>query len=363
MFSQKTKKARVSQVFLIATPLILLNGSILGLLTDQVLSTTNARSQSVKNETVLALDASQISDQEDQPQAGIITDEKPVISLYTVKEGDTLSTIAAKFSITTNTILWANDLTRSSKIKVGQKLTILPITGIQYVVKKGDTISTIAKKFDGDMEEILSYNDLEDAGKIKIGMELIIPNGEIHVEKKVAPTPTKATSVAVKTKSTETIPANSEVLSKPASIDSDDVVNNGAVPPVTVRGVNTSDYFTHPVPSSVQTQGKHGYNSVDFGAKTGTPIVAAADGVVIVEKGAGKWYGGYGNHIVIEHDNGTQTLYAHNSKNLVNVGDTVKQGATIGLVGSTGRSTGSHLHFEVRGGINPWVGKPKGTQY
>jgi murein DD-endopeptidase MepM/ murein hydrolase activator NlpD len=284
--------------------------------------------------------------------------------LYTVKEGDTLSTIAAKFSITTNTILWANDLTRSSKIKVGQKLTILPVTGIQYVVKKGDTISTIAKKFDGDMEEILSYNDLEDAGKIKVGMELIIPNGEIHVEKKVASTPAKTTPVTtVKTKDVETLPAKSEVVTISASVDMDDVINNGAVPAVTVRGVNTNDYFTHPAPGSVQTQGKHGYNSVDFGAKTGTPVVAAADGVVIVEKGAGKWYGGYGNHIVIEHDNGTQTLYAHNSKNLVNVGDIVKQGQTIGLVGSTGRSTGSHLHFEVRGGINPWVGKPKGTQY
>lgn len=362
MFSQKTKKVRVPQAFLIAAPLILLNGSILGLLTDQVISISGARSHSVKDNMVIAADESQIADQEDEPQSEILTDEKPAISLYTVKEGDTLSTIATNFSITTNTILWANDLTRASKIKVGQKLTILPVTGIQYVVKKGDTMSSIAEKFDGDVEEILSYNDLEDAGKIKIGMELIIPNGEIHVEKKVVAPPTKAAPV-VKTKSVDTIPAKDEVLSQPTSVDSDDGINNGAVPPVTVRGVNTNDYFTHPVPGSVQTQGKHGYNSVDFGAPKGTPIVAAADGVVIVEKGAGKWYGGYGNHIVIEHDNGTQTLYAHNSKNLVNVGDTVKQGQTIGLVGSTGRSTGSHLHFEVRGGINPWVGKPKGTQY
>jgi murein DD-endopeptidase MepM/ murein hydrolase activator NlpD len=141
------------------------------------------------------------------------------------------------------------------------------------------------------------------------------------------------------------------------------MINNGAVPKVAVSGVNTQNYFSHPVPGSVLTQGLHGYNSVDFGAPLGTPVLAAADGVVIVEKGAGKWYGGYGNYIVIEHDNGTQTLYSHNSKNLVNVGDEVKQGQKIALVGSTGRSTGNHLHFEVRGGTNPWVGIKKLTQF
>jgi murein DD-endopeptidase MepM/ murein hydrolase activator NlpD len=359
MFSQKTKNTRISHVFLIVASLIILDGSILGLLADQVASTTEARTQTVKNESVFVADAPQISEAQEPSQEEIVADEKPVITVYTVKEGDTLSTIASQFSISTNTILWANDLTRTSKIKVGQKLTILPVTGVQYEVKKGDTMGAIAQKFDGDVEEILAYNDLSDAGKIKVGMELIIPNGELPAPaptKKVATTTTQKTTPSAKATSTVSIQAKS-------TPDADDAVNNGAVPPVAVKNVPTSDYFTHPVPGSILTQGLHGYNSVDFGAPTGTPILAAADGVVIVEKGAGKWYGGYGNYIVIEHDNGTQTLYSHNSKNLVNVGDSVKQGQTIGLVGSTGRSTGPHLHFEVRGGKNPWVGKPKGTQY
>lgn len=358
MFSQKTKNTRISHVFLILAPLILLNGSVLGLLANQVAASLETDTQSVKNESVLADDQVQIADEVDTPQEILVADEKPTITIYSVKEGDTISTIAEQFAISTNTLLWANDLTRTSKIKVGQKLTILPVTGVQYEVKKGDTISGIAKKFDGDSEEILSYNDLESANKIVVGMTLIIPNGELPATKKVV---AKVPSAPVK-KTTGATSSSTSVTAK-ATLDADDAVNNGAVPPVSVRNIDTGDYFIHPVPGSIQTQGLHGYNSVDFGAPTGTPILAAADGVVIIEKGAGKWYGGYGNYIVIEHDNGTQTLYSHNSKNVVNVGDAVKQGQTIGLVGSTGRSTGPHLHFEVRGGKNPWVGKPKGTKY
>lgn len=361
MFSQKTNNARFKQAFLIVLPLLFLNGGVLGLLTDQIISTTEARPNLVKDDTIIAGDAQQLPDTEDRPQEEIVNEEKPVITVYTVQNGDTLSGIASKFSISTNTILWANDLTRASKIKVGQKLTILPVTGVQYTIKKGDTMSSIAKKFDGDIDEILSYNDLEDAGKIKIGMVLIIPNGEFAVaHQQVESTPKKSVQEKKETPPTATAVTAQQV---PSSIDTDDRINNGAVPPVEVSGVDTSSYFAHPIPSSVQTQGRHGYNAVDFGAPTGTPVLAAADGVVIVEKGAGKWYGGYGNFIVIEHDNGTQTLYAHNSKNIVNVGDTVKQGQQIALSGSTGRSTGPHLHFEVRGGKNPWVGKAKGTQY
>jgi murein DD-endopeptidase MepM/ murein hydrolase activator NlpD len=112
-------------------------------------------------------------------------------------------------------------------------------------------------------------------------------------------------------------------------------------------------YFTHPLPGSRKTQNIHGFNGTDWGAPKGTPILAAASGKVIVAKYSG-YSGGYGQYVVIEHDNGTQTLYAHASKVLVSVGDEVKQGETIALVGSTGRSTGNHLHFEVRGAMNPF---------
>jgi murein DD-endopeptidase MepM/ murein hydrolase activator NlpD len=101
---------------------------------------------------------------------------------------------------------------------------------------------------------------------------------------------------------------------------------------------------------------------VDFGAPVGTPVLASASGKVIVAKPSG-YNGGYGKYVVVEHDNGTQTLYAHLSSVLVVVDDEVTKGEKIALSGNTGRSTGPHLHFEVRGGVNPWVGFKKLTKF
>ena len=116
---------------------------------------------------------------------------------------------------------------------------------------------------------------------------------------------------------------------------------------------DASNFFARPISGGKRTQGIHGYNAVDIAAPVGTEIRAAAKGEVIISRSGG-WNGGYGNYIVIKHSNGTQTLYAHNSKNFVSVGDVVEQGEAIGAVGSTGKSTGSHLHFEVRGAKNPF---------
>jgi murein DD-endopeptidase MepM/ murein hydrolase activator NlpD len=97
----------------------------------------------------------------------------------------------------------------------------------------------------------------------------------------------------------------------------------------------------------------HGFNAVDIGAPVGTPVVASARGEVILSKPL-SWNGGYGSYIVIKHSNGTQTLYAHTSKNTVSAGEVVEKGQTIGHVGNSGKSTGYHLHFEVRGAKNPF---------
>ena len=103
-----------------------------------------------------------------------------------------------------------------------------------------------------------------------------------------------------------------------------------------------------------QTQNIHGYNAVDLAAPTGTPIMAAADGTVIVAKSGG-WNGGYGSYVVIQHGNGSQTLYAHMSKVAAYDGESVVQGQVIGYVGETGDATGPHVHFEIRDGIrNPF---------
>jgi murein DD-endopeptidase MepM/ murein hydrolase activator NlpD len=103
----------------------------------------------------------------------------------------------------------------------------------------------------------------------------------------------------------------------------------------------------------VKTQGLHGYNGVDLAGPVGTPIYAAAAGTVLVSASSG-WNGGYGNLVIISHDNGTQTVYGHLSKTLVKVGQHVEQSQKIALMGATGKATGSHLHFEIRGAKNPF---------
>ncbi|MDO8552473.1 MAG: M23 family metallopeptidase [bacterium] len=261
--------------------------------------------------------------------AGTISDiEKPknaTISVYTVVEGDTLNGIAKLYKVSPDTILWANDLPRNAVLKVGQMLVILPITGVRYTVKSGDTLASIAKKFDADAVDIANFNGL-DEGMIIAGMKLIIPDGEIAVAAVVAaPASTK--------------PAKGTLATTLNS-------HTGTVAQIA--------YYTAPLAHYVRTQGIHGYNGVDLAAPKGTPILASADGDVIVSKNGG-WNGGYGLYIVIQHSNGSQTLYSHNSKNIVSVGQSVVRGQVIGYVGSTGKSTGSHVHFEIRNDIrNPF---------
>lgn len=241
------------------------------------------------------------------------------INLYTVREGDTLSELAVMFGVSAKTILWANSITDASKIRPGDSLIILPITGVRHVVKKGDTIATIAKKYEGDVEDILAYNQLASAEDISVGDTVVIPGG---VMAQPAPVVKKST-----TKRT-----------------SGGVVASGG----------GSAGFTNPLPGSIKTQGIHGYNGVDLsGVPVGTAVLAAAGGEVIVAKSGG-YNGGYGSYVVIKHSNGTQTLYGHLSSVSVSVGDTVAKGEKVGGMGNSGRSTGPHLHFEVRGARNPF---------
>lgn len=239
------------------------------------------------------------------------------IRVYTVRVGDSLSQVANMFGVTTNTIMWANDITKASAIQPGDTLVILPIAGVRHIVKKGDTIGSIAKKYEGDADEILSYNQLASSEELKIGETLIIPGGELH-----------AAPVQVATKA------------QPVKV--------GGATAVSGKG-----WLSHPAPGSVKTQGIHGYNAVDLAGSYGSSIRAAAAGEVIVSKSTG-WNGGYGQYIVVRHSNGVQTLYAHLSSNSVGVGEYVTQGQLIGGMGTTGKSTGTHLHFEVRGGSNPF---------
>ena len=250
--------------------------------------------------------------------ADIVKPKSSTVSVYVVRSGDTLGAIAKMFGVSTNTILWANDLPRASALRVGQELIILPITGLKYTVKKGDTLASIAKRYGADAAEIASFNGLE-GGSLAAGIEILIPDGEIAAE--------AAPARAATSPARNTVPSGT-----PTQIG----------------------YYLRPLVGGVKTQGIHGYNGVDIAAPAGTPILASAEGDVIVAKSGG-WNGGYGNYVVIQHGNGSQTLYSHESKVIVSVGQHVEQGQVIGYVGATGKATGSHVHFEIRNGIrNPF---------
>lgn len=241
------------------------------------------------------------------------------ISIYTVREGDTISHIAQMFNVSVNTIIWANELGKNPIIREGQTLVILPITGVRYTVKSGDTIKGIVLRHKANLEEVLQYNDLTLNSLIKVGDIIVIPDAE------------------------PTVTSSSKISSSRSTSGLHDA--NGPFYP---------GYYIRPIEGGKKSQGLHGYNAVDLAAPAGTVIRASAGGKVISSISNGGWNGGYGNYVIISHDNGTQTLYAHNQKNFVSIGDTVEQGQMIAKVGNTGKSTGAHVHFEIRGAKNPF---------
>jgi LysM repeat protein len=243
------------------------------------------------------------------------------IFIYEVRPGDTISSIAKMFGISENTIRWANAIPQDgSIIRVGQPLLILPVSGVSHTVRAGDTLQSIAKKYNGDQEEIMNFNGISSDTQLVVGSTIIVPDGEI------ASAPASATLKGTR-------PSTSKLRGS--------------------GGPSLVGYFIAPLANYRKTQGLHGYNGVDLSSYYGAPVMAAADGDVIVARSGG-YNGGYGSYIVIRHDNGTQTLYAHLSSVRVSVGQRVSQGFVIGAEGSTGRSTGPHLHFEVRGAANPF---------
>ncbi len=240
------------------------------------------------------------------------------VSVYEVKQGDTIQDVAKLFNVSVNTIMWANTL-NSKTINQGQTLVILPITGIKHTVKKGDTLTSLAKKYKADEQDIASYNGLAIDAPLIPNVTILIPDGEIEV-------------IAPKAKA----PKNKK--SKILNIYS---------------YVAPSDFLIRPLVGGRKTQGIHGHNGIDIAATPGTPVLASGSGRVIVAK-MGGYNGGYGNMIIISHDKGIQTVYAHLRDISISQGQSVTQGQMIGEVGNSGHSTGPHLHFEVRGAKNPF---------
>jgi murein DD-endopeptidase MepM/ murein hydrolase activator NlpD len=243
---------------------------------------------------------------------GATSQNKKEIAEYTVQPGDTIQSIASSYGISATTLLLANSLTSSSVIKTGQTLVVLPVDGVLHVVKTGDTVSGIAQIYKANQGDLIAYNNLANQGDIYIGDILIVPGGVM---------PKKA------------VPSASQV-------------------PL------ADNYFIFPVQGKI-TQGLHYYNAIDIANKCGTPIYAAASGVVQRAVANGGYNYGMGNYVTILHGNGTVTYYGHLMSVLVKPGDKVYVGQNIALVGGqpgmagAGNSTGCHLHFQVVGARNP----------
>ncbi len=251
------------------------------------------------------------------PDRTVVVEE---VKTYIVQPGDTIYGIADQFGLSPETIQWANPALEDNPdlLSVGQELTILPVNGVYHQVGSDDTIEVIASTFKANPETIINYhlNELDPENPvIQVGQWLIVPGG-------IKPYKPKYVSVA-----------------------------HANAPQSAQSGTGT---FQWPANGTITQEFWSGHRALDIGAWTGAPIYAADSGYVT----AAQWDDtGYGRMIIIDHGNGFKTLYAHLSVLYASVGDEVTQGQQIGEMGSTGNSTGPHLHFEViLNGVqrNPW---------
>lgn len=236
------------------------------------------------------------------------------IATYVVQSGDTISSIAGKFKVSADTIIWQNNLGSRAIIHLGDKLEILPVSGVVHRVARGETVGSIAKKYSIGQDQIISFNNLFNASDIRIGQELIIPGGKKIVPRAIA---------------SSTIPKVSPITQLFESGSSARASVSGLIWPAAIHRI--TQYF------SWRHQG------LDIGITPNSPIYSAEDGTAVL---AG-WSTGYGNNVIIDHGNGIKTRYAHLNRIFVKAGETVDKGQVIGLSGSTGWSTGPHLHFEI----------------
>lgn len=233
---------------------------------------------------------------------------------HEVQGGETVSDIATLYGISTNTILWENNLGARDFIKPGQKLTILPVSGVSYQVKSGDTLDKIAEKYNAKKDEIIEFNKLASAEAISKDQIIILPGGA----EPAPPAPVVQPTSRFASVSDFFVPA-----------DATPTYGAKLQWPTTSHRINQYYGWRH--------------TGVDIDGDTTSPNYAADTGRVT----AAGWAGGYGLRVVIDHGNGMQTLYGHFSKLAVSAGDNVTRGQTLGMMGCTGWCTGNHLHFEV----------------
>jgi len=229
---------------------------------------------------------------------------------YIVRSGESLNTLATDFGLTALTLKYANNLS-SNTLKVGQELRIPPIDGLYITVQRNNTLGSIANRYKVKVNDIEKYNGLTVSGTIITGQELLIPG-------------------AVMPKAQTSLTSGSNI----------NVPNYSPVP--------YSGKFIWPTESPthfISQNPRKGHMAIDLNRLNGWGIYASAAGVIATKTG---YNGGYGNFISINHGSGWVTYYGHLSQFKVKSGDYVQQGQLIGIMGSTGRSTGTHLHFEIR---------------
>ena len=290
---------------------------------DDIPNTKNTNTNIVSSTALLSATGPMgVSDGTNNPDSSL-----EETSVYVVRKGDTVAAISKMFDVSVNTILAANDLKKGTKLVEGDVLFILPVSGVEHTIKKGQTLKGIAKLYKVGQNDIALYNGITEDTSLNVGDKLMIPGADMNDEGGDKPAPNLSTAPSRDKKYYEALP----------------------------QLKNLVDYFINPVPTGHKTQGLHGpgKRGIDIGAPKGTPIYAAASGTVSLAHTG--WSGGYGNMVILEHPNGTKTLYGHMTKIITYTGAHVEQGEVIGLVGSTGRSTGPHLHFEVFSARNPGV--------
>lgn len=247
--------------------------------------------------------------------------ETNTVQKYVVEGGDTVSSIAEQFGVSTQTVLWSNNLTSSSTIKPGQTITILPVSGVSHTVVSGDTVASIASKYSAKQEDIISFNNLLSSDDLPIGMQVVVPGGK-QPAPVVVPTPSRSGG--------SYIPSNNGYVPPSAN-------PSGAKLqwPTTAKSITC--YYSY-------CYGGRLHTGIDIDGHTGDPIWAAESGYI---KSIQYGTTGYGINILVQHDNGIVTRYAHLSKVYVSQGQRVSRGQTIAAEGNTGFSSGDHLHFEV----------------
>lgn len=261
------------------------------------------------------------------PGATVAQTRTDIVS-YEIQLGDYLGQIAAEFGVSVDTILWENNLGPRSIIRPGDTIKILPVSGVTHTVRKGDNISKIALLYQVKTEDIVKSNRIKkDGSDIKIGEKLIIPGGKKYFTSTVA-------------KSTSGVNRYARAAAPPSSRQSPSLY--GFVWPTAAHTITQYYNWRH--------------HALDIAGPMSTAIYASKSGTVVTSQCG--WNSGYGCYIIINHG-GVRTLYGHNSRLLVSVGDVVETGQTIALMGNTGKVrgvTGIHLHFEIQvngGRVNP----------